>query len=202
MGENLDCVEGKARRHGMLWMVVSFVFSAFLMGAVMSLWVTNVEDLGHSAALAALAGAVIGPFKTIGRLFEMLVSRNLYPLVTYAWSLGLMASGFAVLLTFGFTVPGVILAAALYGMGDGIQTIANGTLPLALFGQKGYGARLGWIATLKNGLTAAAPFVFAWLTQRYDGRNSFAVMAVVLLIAMTTYFFIPDPRKLNKVMAT
>ncbi len=186
---------GRARRRGMVWMVISFVFSGYLMGAVMTLWVTNVQDLGHTAAMAALAGAVIGPFKTVGRFFEMLVSRNMYPLVTYAISMGLMLSGFVVLLSLGFTLPGVMLAAALYGMGDGIKTIARGTLPLALFGQKGYGARLGWIAFVQMGINASAPFAFAWATQVFGGWWSFAVMALCLGCAMATYLFIPDPRK-------
>ncbi len=186
---------GRDRKRGMLWMVISFVFSGYLMGAVMTLWVTNVQDLGHSAALAAFAGAVIGPFKTVGRLFEMVVSRNLYPLATYALSLGLMLAGFLVLLSLGFTVAGVVIAAALYGMGDGIKTIARGTLPLALFGPKGYGARLGWIAFVQMGVNASAPFAFAWMTQVYGGWASFAAMAGVLSLALATYVLIPDPRR-------
>lgn len=186
---------GAARKRGMLWMVISFVFASYLMGAVMTLWVTNVQDMGHTAAMAALAGAVIGPFKTVGRFFEMIVSRNMYPLVTYALALGLMSAGFVVLLSLGFTVPGVILAAALYGMGDGIKTIASGTLPLALFGHKGYGARLGWINLVRMGVNASAPFVFAFLTQTFGGWWSFMAMAAVLSCACVTYFLIPDPRR-------
>lgn len=186
---------GTARRRGMLWMVVSFVFSGYLMGAVMTLWVTNVQDLGHTAAMAALAGAVIGPFKTIGRFFEMIVSRNMYPLMTYALSLGLMMAGFATLLTLGFSVAGVMVAAALYGMGDGIKTIARGTLPLALFGRKGYGARLGWISFVQLGANASAPFVFAWITQHFGGWWSFATMTAFLAAASATYILIPDPRR-------
>jgi hypothetical protein len=193
--QNWPELSGDARKTGMFWMVVSFLFSGYVMGAVMTLWVTNVQDLGHSAALAAIAGAVIGPFKTVGRFFEMLVSRNMYPLVTYALAMGLSLAGFAVLLTVGFTVPGVMLAAALYGMSDGIKTIARGTLPLALFGRKGFGARLGWISAASMALNASAPFVFAWLTQAHDGWWSFAVMAVCLCGAIATYVFIPDPRK-------
>lgn len=185
---------GPLRRQGMLWMVVSFIFSGYLMGAVMTLWVTNVQDMGHTAAMAALAGALIGPFKTVGRFFEMLVSRNMYPRVTYALSLGLMLSAFVVLLTAGFTLSGLLLAAALYGMGDGIKTIARGTLPLALFGAKGYGARLGWISFVQMGLNASAPFLFAWATQAYGGWWSFAVMALCLCCAIATYTLIPDPR--------
>lgn len=187
---------GEARRRGMLWMVISFVFSGYLMGAVMTLWVTNVQDLGHSAAMAALAGAVIGPFKTVGRFFEMTVSRSLYPLLTYALSLVLMLAGFGAILTFGFTLPGVILGAALYGMGDGIKTIARGTLPLALFGHRGYGARLGWISFVQMAVNASAPFAFAWATQRFGGWWSFAAMTLCLCCAIATYFWIPDPRKL------
>ena len=185
---------GPLRKQGMLWMVISFVCSGYLMGAVMTLWVTNVQDLGHSATMAALAGAVIGPFKTVGRFFEMVVSRNLYPRVTYALSLGLMFAGFSVLLVVGFTLPGLMLAAALYGMGDGIKTIARGTLPLALFGAKGYGARLGWISFVQMGINASAPFAFAWLTQTYGGWWSFLVMALCLCAAIATFQLIPDPR--------
>ena len=185
---------GPLRRKGMIWMVVSFIFSGYLMGAVMTLWVTNVQDLGHTAAMAALAGAVIGPFKTVGRFFEMMVSRALYPLMTYALSLGLMMAGFLMLLGLGMTVPGVIVAAALYGMGDGIKTIARGTLPLALFGARGYGARLGWISFVQMGVNASAPFLFAFLTQSFGGWWSFAAMTLCLSFACLTYLLIPDPR--------
>ncbi|MEC3862426.1 MFS transporter [Mesobacterium sp. TK19101] len=186
---------GKARRQGMLWMMVSFIWSGYVPGAIMALWVTNVQDLGHTAAAAAFAGAVIGPFKTVGRFFEMLVSRNMYPMVTYVLSLGLMGSGLVVILTFGFSFAGMVTAAALYGMGDGIKTIARGTLPLALFGAKGYGTRLGWIAFVSMAVNASAPFAFAWATQVFGGWWSFAAMLACLCAAVLTYLLIPDPRK-------
>ena len=188
-------LQGEARKRGMFWMVISFIFSGYLMGAVMTLWVTNVQDLGHTAAMAALAGAVIGPFKTVGRFFEMLITRNMHPLGTYLLALSLQFGGFAVLLSVGFTVPGILVAAAIYGMGDGIKTIVRGTLPLALFGHKGYGARLGWIASVSMAVNATAPFVFAWLTQVYGGWWSFAVMALCVAVAFLAYLKIEDPRR-------
>ncbi|SMR81264.1 Predicted arabinose efflux permease, MFS family [Aliiroseovarius halocynthiae] len=192
---------GQDRKRGMIWMLVSFIFSGYLMGAVMTLWVTNVQDLGHTAAMAAFAGAVIGPFKTVGRFFEMLVSRNMYPLVTYGLSLALVSAGFVTILTVGFTLPGLFIAAALYGMGDGIKTIARGTLPLALFGAKGYGARLGWISVVTMGLNASAPFVFAWTTQTFGGWWSFAAMAACIAVAVATFLLIPDPRQPNRTLS-
>lgn len=194
-GANWPELQGEARKRGMIWMVISFIFSGYLMGAVMTLWVTNVQDLGHTAAMAALAGAVIGPFKTIGRFLEMLITRNMHPLNTYFLALSLQIGGFSAILSIGFTVPGILLAAAIYGMGDGIKTIARGTLPLALFGHKGYGARLGWIASISMATNATAPFVFAWLTQVLGGWWSFAVMALCVIVAFVAYFKIEDPRR-------
>ena len=115
--------------------------------------------------------------------------------LTYWLALGLMLAGFLTILTVGFTVPGILLAAALYGMGDGIKTIARGTLPLALFGQKGYGARLGWINFARMAMNASGPFVFATITEAYGGWTSFAGMAGVLSLALVTYVLIPDPRR-------
>ncbi|MCA0044772.1 MFS transporter [Celeribacter litoreus] len=188
-------LHGPARKRGMLWMIISFIFSGYIMGAIMTLWVTNTQDFGHTATAAAFAGAVIGPFKTVGRGFEMLVSRKLYPLMTYALAMGLMFAGFAVLLTAGANFAGLVIAAALYGMGDGIKTIARGTLPLALFGQRGYGARLGWISFVQMSVNASAPFVFALIAERFGGWWSFAAMAACLCGAIATYFLIPDPRR-------
>ena len=188
-------LQGRARQRGMLWMVISFVFSGYLMGAVMTLWVTNVQDLGHTAAAAALAGAVIGPFKTVGRGFEMLIGRNLHPLSTYLLSMALQFTGFLVILSAGFTFVGIVVAAAIYGMGDGIKTIARGTLPLALFGEKGYGARLGWISFVQMAVNASAPFAFAFLTEAYGGWWSFAIMSLCVIAALLTYALIPDPRR-------
>jgi MFS family permease len=194
-GRDWPELQGAARKRGMLWMVISFIFSGYLMGAVMALWVTNVQDLGHTAAMAALAGAVIGPFKTVGRFFEMLIGKNMHPLGTYLLALSLQFVGFAVLLFIGFTLPGLMIAAAIYGMGDGIKTIVRGTLPLALFGHKGYGVRLGWIASASMAVNATAPFVFAWLTQIYGGWWSFAVMALCVFVSLLAYIKIEDPRR-------
>ena len=42
----------------------------------------------------------------------------------------------------------------------------RGTVPLALFGSRGYGALLGRITAVRLVLTAGAPFAFALLLER------------------------------------
>ena len=49
--------------------------------------------------------------------------------------------------------------ALLHGAGNGILTIAKGTLPLALFGARGYGARQGWLMLPARALQALAPWL-------------------------------------------
>jgi len=186
------------RKKALFSMLTSFILGGFAIGALMTLWVTNIQDLGHTAAIAATAGAVIGPFKTVGRFAEMLISKNLYPLVTYYLSIALMVAGLVTLLIVGFTIWGVLLAAALYGMGDGIKTIANGTLPLALFGGEGYGKMLGWVNLIINVFKASSPFVFAWITETYNGWTSFAAMCTFMVMAGVLASLIPDPRKRYK----
>ena len=81
------------------------------------------------------------------------------------------------------------LFAVMHGAGNGILTIAKGTLPLALFGTAGYGARLGWLNAPARILQAGAPLLFGaalanwglqaiWLTA---GIGAFATVALFLL---------------------
>ncbi len=188
--EILPPLQGSARRHAMIWTVLSFTFSEYIMGALMSLWVSNVEALGHSAAVAVTVGALIGPAKTAGRFFELIFGRALYLLITSFISLGLMMIGFSILLGFGATVTGLMVFAVLYGMGDGIKTITMGTLPLALFGPAGFGARLGWIAFIRMSVNSSSPFLFAWITEAYGGWTSFSVMALFIFMELGALVFV------------
>jgi hypothetical protein len=61
---------------------------------------------------------------------------------------------------------GVALFALLHGAGNGLITIARGTLPLAIFGPAGYGLRTGILATPARVTVAVAPFVFGVLLER------------------------------------
>ena len=48
----------------------------------------------------------------------------------------------------------------LHGLGNGLLTIVRGTLPLAIFGATGYGARQGWIALPGRIVGALSPWLF------------------------------------------
>jgi hypothetical protein len=66
-----------------------------------------------------------------------------------------------------FGAPAAVLFTVLHGAGNGILTIAKGTLPLAIFGPGGYGLRQGILMVPARFGQAAAPFLFALLMERY-----------------------------------
>lgn len=51
--------------------------------------------------------------------------------------------------------------AILMGLGSGLTSIVGGTLPLELFGRRGYGFRLGWSTSIKQVTSALAPFAMS-----------------------------------------
>jgi hypothetical protein len=65
-----------------------------------------------------------------------------------------------------------------------------GTLPLALFGPEGFGARLGWIAFIRMSVNSSSPFLFAWITEAYGGWTSFSVMALFVFMALLAMMFV------------
>jgi hypothetical protein len=60
--------------------------------------------------------------------------------------------------------------AIFHGAGNGILTIARGTLPLAIFGPQNYGYRLGIVGAPARMAQAAAPLAFGLLIDTMGSR--------------------------------
>jgi MFS family permease len=60
--------------------------------------------------------------------------------------------------------------AIFHGAGNGILTIARGTLPLAIFGAENYGYRLGIIGAPARMAQAVAPLAFGLLIDTMGSR--------------------------------
>ncbi|MGE0769748.1 MAG: MFS transporter, partial [Hyphomicrobiaceae bacterium] len=79
-----------------------------------------------------------------------------------------------------FAVPFTLL----HGAGNGILTIARGTVPLAVFGSENYGYRLGLIGAPARILQAGAPLAFEVLIDRY-GALALVFSSLTCLLATT-----------------
>ena len=74
------------------------------------------------------------------------------------------------------------IALVFYGAGIGLESIARGTLPLALFGATGYAKLMGRLAMPSLIAQAAAPSVGALLLQHSGERGLLAVLLGLALI--------------------
>ncbi|GBD47227.1 MFS transporter [Methylopila sp. Yamaguchi] len=113
------------------------------------------QHQGMALAAAVAVGALIGPSQVGARAVEMLFGDRLHPTATLACAGGLVAVG-VVLLALG-AAPAAV-AVVLYAAGNGVWSIARGTVPLALFGAGRYPVVMGRLAAPNLIVQAAAPF--------------------------------------------
>jgi hypothetical protein len=168
-------------------LVLAFFFAAtrFVSGAFAAHLPRLLEGAGASAVAAIAAGALVGPAQVGARLFEFGLLRSLHPLIPARIAALLHPIGAGCLALLG--PAGINLFAVLHGAGNGMLTIANGTLPLALFGPTGYGKRTGILAVPTRIAESAAPFIFGLLIDRI-GPAAIAVSAGLCLAACASLF--------------
>ena len=126
---------------------------------------TLMQAAGGTLALAVAVGALVGPAQVAGRLFEFGLLRRVSPLAVAR--VATLGHPVGALLLWFVGAPAAAAFAILHGLGNGILTIAKGTLPLALFGAGGYGARQGWIALPGRALQGLAPWLFGMALERW-----------------------------------
>ena len=100
--------------------------------------------------------------------------------------------GAALLALFG--APMAVAFALLHGAGNGILTIAKGTVPLVLFGPHGYGRRQGWLMVPARIAQALAPWLFGIFLDRW-GANALWISAGVGLIAFASLCLLRAPER-------
>ena len=66
----------------------------------------------------------------------------------------------------------------LHGAGNGMLTIARGTLPLALFGPAGYGLRTGILSAPARILQGGAPLLFGLVLDRQRAAHGPAALGL------------------------
>jgi MFS family permease len=149
------------------------------------------EATGASHAQAIAAGALIGPAQVGARMLEAGLLARFHPLVSARLATLTHPAGVAVILAAGGGVAASAFA-VLHGSGNGIITIARGTVPLAIFGPVNYGYRLGLLGMPARFLSAAAPLGFALLIDRL-GADVLLVSAALSLSACAALCLLRRP---------
>ncbi len=140
--------------------LLSFVFAVtwFTSTAMAAHLPRLLQASGTSLQAAVALAALVGPAQVAARLLEFGLLRRLHPLLSAQLAAAAHPVGAGLLMVLGG--PAAAVFTLLHGAGNGILTIAKGTLPLVLFGPAGYGARQGLMMVPARVAQAFAPVLF------------------------------------------
>ena len=159
---------GQARRTAFL---MAFVFAAtwFISTAMAAHLPELLVASGATTVVAVGIAALFGPAQVAGRLIEFTFLKKAHPL--FSARLATLAHPLGVLCISVFGASAAMSFVVLHGLGNGILTIAIGTLPLLIFGAKGYGQRQGLLMVPARIVQAGAPFLFGLAVESWGVRS-------------------------------
>jgi MFS family permease len=168
-----------ATRRATALLAIAFAATWFISTAMAAHLPRLLEANGATLAVAIGVGALVGPAQVAGRLLEFGWLRRIHPMLSARLAALMHPLGALVLSVVGG--PAAAVFAVLHGAGNGILTIAKGTLPLVLFGPAGYGHRQGWLMVPARVAQALSPWLFGLLLDRWGGRAVWLSAAIGLL---------------------
>ena len=175
-------------RNSMLVLAFFFAAAWFVTGAMAAHLPRLFEAAGASPAATVAAAALVGPAQVAARIVEFGLMRRTHPLISARIAAALHPIGAALLCALG---PfGVIGFALLHGAGNGMITIAKGTLPLAIFGPHGFGLRSGVLSAPARITQSTAPFLFGLLLDRM-GAGAVMLSGGLMLAGFASLFLLP-----------
>jgi MFS family permease len=180
---------------GTIFLLVAAAFAAyaFVPSALGAHLLAIFDRMGLEPRTVVLIGALFGPAQVAARLCEFFFAREMHPLLIARFSVVLLLAAFTLFLLFGVSTPVAAAFAILFGICNGLITIATGTVPLALFGAEGYGRLLGRIGGPARLLQAAAPLAIAFAIERYSDPIALAIIAAFAAAALVCFLLIRRP---------
>ena len=182
--------------HGFAFAMVAAAFAAYafvpsaLSAHLLAIFARSALDAGTVVAI----GTLFGPSQVAARICELVFARNVHPLAIARLAVGLILAAFALLAIAGVSVPVAAMFMVLFGMANGLITIARGTVPLALFGPHGYGAVIGRIAGPSLVMQAIAPLILALAIEWASDAAALLIAAVLALISFFCLLLLRPPR--------
>jgi len=173
-----------------MWLLaIAFALAWTVAGAMAAHLPRLLEAGGATATQAIAAGALIGPAQVTARVLEALVLGRAHPLFSARLATVTHPIGAALVGVVGGAGVPALAFAALHGFGNGIITIARGTVPLAVYGPQNYGYRLGLLGAPARIAQAVAPLLFGLLidwwgfgTLVISSGLSVAALAALMLV--------------------
>src|SRR5262252_3408710 len=125
-------------------------------------------------------------------------SRSIHPLPIARFAVALLLAAFALMALFGLTAAVAASFAVMFGMANGLLTIARGAVPLALFGAAGYSHLVGRIGGPYLVMQAIAPLALAFVAERSCDAAVLAVAAAFATIAFIAFAAVRRPKDIAR----
>jgi predicted MFS family arabinose efflux permease len=150
------------------------------------------EAAGATPVQAVAAAALMGPAQVAARLVEAGFLSRYHPLMSAR--LAALAHPLAIgLLAFGGVAFAPVFA-CVHGAGNGILTIARGTVPLSIYGAQNYGYRLGLLGAPGRASQAFAPLLFSFALEYY-GVYALVLSGVLGLVTCAAFWLVRQLRE-------
>lgn len=177
-------LQGEARRQAFAVFGVLLALFNLVSAGLTVLMIQTLMDMGHLRNAAVFASALFGPAQVAGRVWEMATQAKVSALGVGRVASALLPVSLAFLVGAHWSFASAVAFALVFGLSNGLMTIAKGTVALALFGRGGYGAMLGRLSVASLLFRAFGPFVFAWLAALGGPALMIALMMACALAAL------------------
>jgi MFS family permease len=182
----------------MVLLALAFALVWIVTGAMAAQFPRIMEAAGATHLQAVAAGALIGPAQVLARILELGFLSRYHPIVSARLAFVMHPLGALVVALTG--AAGASVFAIFHGAGNGVITIARGTLPLAIYGPKNYAYRLGLLGAPARMAQAPAPLLFGFLID-WMGSGVLVVSSALSLAALAALFLVrersppPEPQQ-------
>lgn len=173
-----------AQRAATFWLVaLSFSASGLVSWGLPLHVIGLMQSMGLGTAQAVAIASLSGPATLAARAVDA-VAGGRWPVERVALA-GFAVAPFSCLLM-AFAPASASVATGfivLFSAAMGVISVARATLPLALFGRRGFGAMLGRLTVPQNLTFAAAPLLFALMVERIGPFGTLLMSAAVQGVA-------------------
>lgn len=170
-----------ASKEEILLFGVLVVASSVLASAFAAHMIPLLLALGLALPSAVAIASLRGVGQSVARAIEFFSSRRLAPLDLALLSAALLPLSLAPAPLVGGSMVAAVVFSFGGGAGNGLMTIARGTVPLVLFDPAVYGTLTGRIAAPAFWLSALAPFAVALALDHGGVGLAFALLALPAL---------------------
>jgi predicted MFS family arabinose efflux permease len=181
--------------HGLAFVLVAAGFAAyaFVPSALSAQLLAIFQRFGLPATTVVAIGMLFGPAQVLARICELGFARRLNPLWIARFAVGLLVAAFVLLALLPFSAAVAATFAVMFGMANGLLTIARGTVPLALFGPSGYGRLVGRIGGPFLAVQALAPVVVTYVADRASDTAGLTLVAAFAVAGFICFLTIRAP---------